>query len=362
METTRSSPSWSSSYVHRIDSGSTDESGFSSNLVTPTDEQELFLPTDGIEARLLGPLGGIEKGNKDHTISDLNVEFGDHNDDPPLVKVRPYSRGVPKQLETMDKDADLSTMASQISMAALDSSVSMSSLPSASELLAQSRRRSSALYHLPNAHISVEDIEITNSEAEDASLIRFEDFIPSMNDMEPTPDLEFSLSWPADLRSHIENVDPRACAVAITQALLFLPWCILVGATIVLSPAHLDMIAFSDSCWAKFVDKPSSPIYRYAYLAQYGMEHVTIFCGIVFLIIWFLPYAGWLILGCLAAQFSWTWNDFLEDKNIALGEDERQTVYQLAKTAWWNGDVEETEFVNGKYYSQGSLGSEQNCR
>src|SRR6266498_2896799 len=169
-----------------------------------------------------------------------------------------------------------------------------------------------------------------NLQADDTILQ--EDYLPVLDDSEPTPDLLFSLSWPVDVRNWMDQLTIRKVFTHATRILLFLPWCIAVGGAIFLSPAHLSLLGFTSSL--NYISRPSTRIERYAHWANYGLQHVTIFLGFVVTLLWMFPNAGLMCLGALMAQFCWAWHDFLPDLTVAVGENERQMVYLLAKYAW----------------------------
>jgi hypothetical protein len=177
-----------------------------------------------------------------------------------------------------------------------------------------------------------------------------EDFQSSPDDSkQPTPDLLFALSWPEDLQTHLSNLTIHSLYSLACQILLFFPWCIAVGAAILISPTNLSAIAFSPS--ANYLSRPSTPIGLFAHWAHYGLQHITIFAGFVFIILWNFPNAGTVLLGALCAQFCWAWHDFLPDRTTALGEDERQMIYHLARSTWLTERTVGIKKMNGKYYA-----------
>ena len=148
------------------------------------------------------------------------------------------------------------------------------------------------------------------------------------------------------------------------RILLFLPWCIAVGGAIVLSPAHLSSLGFTSIL--NYISPPSTAIEHFAHWANYGLQHVTIFLGFVITFLWMFPNAGLICLGALMAQFCWAWHDFLPDRTVAIGENERQMVYLLAKNSWLKGITVDLKTVDGRFYvahselAAGGSGSELN--
>ena len=166
---------------------------------------------------------------------------------------------------------------------------------------------------------------------------------------QPTPDLLFTVSWPEDCQAVLSNLTIHAIFSLACRILLFLPWCIAVGAAIILSPTNLSSIAFAPS--VNYISHPSTPIELFAHWAVYGLQHITIFAGFVFTILWYFPDAGTVLLGALFAQFCWAWHDFLPELTTALGEDERQMIYYLVRSTWLTGNTVGIKKMNGKYYA-----------
>lgn len=51
------------------------------------------------------------------------------------------------------------------------------------------------------------------------------------------------------------------------------------------------------------------------------------------------------------AQFFWAWHTFLLDRNIPLGEDDRQTVYLLATSTWLKDTTINIRKIGDSYYA-----------
>lgn len=119
-----------------------------------------------------------------------------------------------------------------------------------------------------------------------------------------------------------------------------------VGGAIVLFPEHLHTFTFGYG----YVDPPSG-FRRFAYWAEYGLQHVTIFLGFLLASLWIFPTAGFLLLGGLLAQLCYTWHSFLVDYSIPLGDDDYQTVYLLAASTWLNGEPINIKELGGLYYA-----------
>lgn len=122
---------------------------------------------------------------------------------------------------------------------------------------------------------------------------------------------------------------------AIIRIVIFLPWCVAVGGTILLCPKHLDLIAFGPG----YVTRPYG-IHRFAHWADSGMHHVGIFLAFIVTIGWVSPTFGLLLVGGLVAQFVYVWQDFMADPSIPLGADDRQTMYIVATQFGLSGSAD----------------------
>lgn len=125
----------------------------------------------------------------------------------------------------------------------------------------------------------------------------------------------------------------------------FLPWCIAVGGALILSPENLESLAFRSGYLPSV-----SGIRRYSHWAQYGYQHIVAFLTAVGAITWMFPTIGVMAIGALLAQFCIAWHSFLFDRNIPLGEDDRQTVYILMTTTWFNDSSIGIKKVGDAYY------------
>jgi hypothetical protein len=131
--------------------------------------------------------------------------------------------------------------------------------------------------------------------------------------------------------SLIENLTFRAIVSIGLRLVCFLPWCAAVGGALILSPEHLEFVAFHPG----YIESLSG-IRRYAYWAEYGYQHIVIFLGVLAIFTWFHPNIGFVVLGGLLAQFCMAWHRFLPDPNTPLGDDDQQSVFLLATTSWLN--------------------------
>lgn len=131
----------------------------------------------------------------------------------------------------------------------------------------------------------------------------------------------------------------------------FLPWCITVGAVILLSPSSLDNVAVSPG----YVDAMDS-IHRFAYWAEYGYPHVMSFLAFLMLQAWLFPTLGYMVLGGVLAQFVYTWHSFLPDYSIPLGSDEFQMVYHLSTSFWFRDAPFGIRKVEDRFYADSTGG------
>ena len=115
--------------------------------------------------------------------------------------------------------------------------------------------------------------------------------------------------------------------MALTLVLCFLPWCIAVGACIVLSPKHLDLVAFHTG-YHNLNEIPRG-IRRFAHWADIAVQHILIFVAFVVSVFWFDHSIGATLAASILARFVYVWRDFRFDKAIPLGADDRQTMYFL---------------------------------
>ena len=113
----------------------------------------------------------------------------------------------------------------------------------------------------------------------------------------------------------------RVFSVAV-HVFFFLPWCVAIGGAILLSPYHLEHVAFKTG----YVSHERGP-HRFGYWAQCAHQHVVIFLAFLAACLWWnLRYGTWAIAAVLAGT-AYAWHDFRVDLAIPLGEDERQSLY-----------------------------------
>ena len=111
----------------------------------------------------------------------------------------------------------------------------------------------------------------------------------------------------------------------LLRIFLFLPWCAVVGGTIVVCPKYLELVAFGPG----YLKSPKG-IHRFAHWAETGMQHVWIFMGFLASVWWLYPTLGCVLIGGVVAQTANAWQDFKVDRTIPLGEDDKQTMFLVA--------------------------------
>ncbi|KAK0219152.1 hypothetical protein IW262DRAFT_1462780 [Armillaria fumosa] len=131
----------------------------------------------------------------------------------------------------------------------------------------------------------------------------------------------------AALAPRFPDFSPNAVPSALLKTLLFLPWCVLVGATILLSPQHLEYAAF----FPGYIASPQG-IRRFAYWAEVAFPHVMIFFAFIVCIgTQHLP-LGITLAALTVGQSVIAWHDFRYDSKIPVGDDDRQSLYLIAVT------------------------------
>ena len=138
----------------------------------------------------------------------------------------------------------------------------------------------------------------------------------------------------------------RALVSIAIRLVCFLPWCVAVGGALLFSPEHLELLAFRTGYLEAL-----SGIRRYSHWAEYGFQHIAAFFTFLGVLTWMRPTAGFLCIGGLMAQFCWAWHTFLLDRNIPLGEDDRQTVYLLATSTWLKDTTIKIRKIGDSYYA-----------
>ncbi|KAF7421242.1 hypothetical protein PC9H_011763 [Pleurotus ostreatus] len=162
---------------------------------------------------------------------------------------------------------------------------------------------------------------------------------------------------PSDLFSSVVNElfsssDPASgveyVASCIIKVLFFLPWCALVGGTILLAPEYLEQVTFCTG----YTSSPLTPIHRFAHWSEYAPTHVLSFFVFLGSVVWWNLPLGLLLFSGVTAQIIMTWSEFAVDPNVPLGEDDKQTLYILAEKLAFGGEASMgVKCLGSKYYA-----------
>ncbi|KZT21753.1 hypothetical protein NEOLEDRAFT_727996 [Neolentinus lepideus HHB14362 ss-1] len=121
------------------------------------------------------------------------------------------------------------------------------------------------------------------------------------------------------------------------RVLFFLPWCILVGAAIMVCPAMVPVIAFRTGY---FSDRMSSCVHRLAYYIDSAAYHVFIFVAFLGFTGWYLPDLRLLLILVLTLATLCAWGEFLLGRRGDRNEDELTAIWaSLKNSRRVDGDV-----------------------
>ncbi|PPQ63596.1 hypothetical protein CVT24_004456 [Panaeolus cyanescens] len=303
----------SDSEIHRVDSGETIESPFGSNLATPNDDDIYAAP--GIIERLAAS-------------KDLNTYFlpGD-------TEIASVPNDVQPKDEIQPTTEEVHTSSQQHSpISSLDSTQSVFSPNfSSPETHWTGLESKVGLYSLPNSHIVIEQKSDTMENVDSPS----DELRQEVNGSS----MEGGSRFKAKLAAN--------CA----RIVFFLPWCIAVGAVIILSPTSLDSLAVS----LGYVESLDG-IHRFAYWAEYGYPHIVAFLAFLGLQAWLFPTVGPLVTGGVLGQFVYAWHSFLPDYSVPLGSDDFQMVYHLATSFWFREATFGIRKVENRFYADSTGG------
>ncbi|THH26484.1 hypothetical protein EUX98_g7706 [Antrodiella citrinella] len=149
------------------------------------------------------------------------------------------------------------------------------------------------------------------------------------------------------------------------RAALFIPWCILVGGAIVLSPKHLSrFVAITPgtsphpSSHAITPTLPSSGPRRFAYWAECAYYHVAIFLGCIGCVLWFCfrmtngsSAVGTCVFASVLARWMYVWKSGLGlgqvalKKRIQLGENDEESVWLVLTEKYLENGGQGTEDI-----------------
>ncbi|KAI0049052.1 hypothetical protein FA95DRAFT_1604726 [Auriscalpium vulgare] len=143
---------------------------------------------------------------------------------------------------------------------------------------------------------------------------------PSADAKSPSPSHFVTLSTSIEVPISPFPVLPTLTPPVVLRVILFLPWCILVGAVIALQPSQLDHVVFRTG----YVNPPRTSLHRLAYYAHCAVPHVGIFAGaLLALTMWDRRVAAAVTAIVAARAFSLWWNFDHENVMDDSAEDMR---------------------------------------
>ncbi|KAF8631758.1 hypothetical protein AX15_002214 [Amanita polypyramis BW_CC] len=315
------------------DSGETDDSPFGSSLATPADANDLGVTHAGTLDSASSALRFLVSPREDSSPVDyFGFKKGGQATLSRALGLRARSRSLVEQTPSSSGRAS----------AQISPGCSMPGTPAEETLM---RKRS--IYNLPNRPIEVQarleqsasegdyaldgtvsrdssiwDDDGEGSSLENQSLVMGDATFGSLLDCAfANGNSEYPLWFlrPANFSSE-DLITP------VARVVCFIPWCIVVGGTMLLWPDQLEVIAFQ----AGYVDSMKG-IRRFAHWADVGLYFVMIFFAFLATVLWFLPgVAGVTLAVCLCSRFVLVWHGCELDFSVPLGNDDRQSLYLVA--------------------------------
>ncbi|KAJ7595049.1 hypothetical protein C8J56DRAFT_885471 [Mycena floridula] len=333
--------------MYRNDSGVTDESPFGSPLATPVDEEDYSF--DRLGENLFAQ-SVVDHFSTPKSLFPRVIEPKESV----TPKPRPLFKAVTKAKKLAKSLPGAPTELAQIPLPDSPSTDGSSDSP-----MLDHHNASSMFYNHPNLSIEALEHELDRETLpqntpffpRSDSMIGIYSDIPGKpsymiappllnaetNALDASPrlenaDFENSVTLPIDPPANtiIPTLSLRNLTVAATKVALFLPWTALVGATIILCPQWLERVTFSPG----YISSPRG-IRRFAHWTEYAVAHIMIFLAAIAVVIWWNLPVGIALAGGIVGQFILTWRDFVPDKNVLLGEDDRQSIF-LAVTCSFN--------------------------
>ncbi|KAJ3808576.1 hypothetical protein EV368DRAFT_64761 [Lentinula lateritia] len=242
--------------------------------------------------------------------------------------------------------------------------------------------RASSLYSLPNAPITISpSITIAesqcshysemegvgaNSVAQDITVLDPANEHKAADHLTLNSEPEYTFSV---LRSL--DLSPANLPVIFFKLACFVPWCALVGGTILLSPVNIEKVTFSPGIGVgkfrlDYVSLPPRNIHRFAHWTECAIPQLMTFLAAFGLGLWCLARTGTgliltlTVVAVVLGQTVISWQDFdfglggtgrVGDK--PLGEDDRESIWMVIRlylmaeesTTWFNGRLEAGIFV-----------------
>ncbi len=125
----------------------------------------------------------------------------------------------------------------------------------------------------------------------------------------------------------------------LLRLLLFMPWCIAVGATITLFPAHIDRVVFSTG----YIPGPAPRgVHRFGFWADTARDYACIFGFALLSLFAVSAPAAWVACALALARFVWVWGAYAcargercccvhTHTSERLGEDDMESLALIAR-------------------------------
>ncbi|KAH9924945.1 hypothetical protein B0H21DRAFT_712418 [Amylocystis lapponica] len=339
-----------------LGTSSTDPSPLSSALCTPGEARSEFLDT--VVIRVDPP---AEDGVPPHR---FDLDMIEPTDDAPPLKPKPLARVVAKAKQIAEKTLSVrrafrkgNHKTRERNPATLGASLSLNMIssvpgswpdddPRGYSAALSVKIRQEVVSHAALAEEAAEQPKPSVRGAEPLQLERpdtdleiaeeDEDDFESLSSAAPESLYGALKSLHDSLRAALAARQPltaRNIALIFLRVICFLPWCAAVGGAILLSPQHLEGVAFGPG----YIASPRGTA-RFAHWAEFAVHHVCIFLASLVAILCWNTVHGALVLGATLARFAWVWCDFRVKDGIPLGEDDRQSVYLAAALAYMSED------------------------
>jgi hypothetical protein len=125
-------------------------------------------------------------------------------------------------------------------------------------------------------------------------------------------------------RGLVASPGTMSTLILAAKVACFLPWCITVGAALILFPQYLEFVTFQTGYLPSVQGVP-----RFAHWANYGLQHVVIFFASILAVGYYKTAFGVALGAFVLARFTYVWRNFKFNPSIPLGEDDRQSLYMV---------------------------------
>ncbi|KAJ3872864.1 hypothetical protein F5051DRAFT_444783 [Lentinula edodes] len=242
--------------------------------------------------------------------------------------------------------------------------------------------RASSLYNLPNAPITISpslaiaesecsyysemEAVAANSVAQDITVLDPAKEYKAVNHLTLNSEPEYTFSV-----LHSLDLSPANLPVIFFKLVCFVPWCALVGGTILLSPVNIEKVTFSPGVGVgkfrlDYVSPPPRNIHRFAHWTECAIPQLMTFLAAFGIGLWCLAGTGTglilalTVVAVVLGQMVIAWQDFdfglggtgrVGDKS--LGEDDRESIWMVIRlyvmaeesTTWFTGRLDAGIFV-----------------